>query len=212
MSYEVLAYFVEVISGIPYATFLKQRIFEPLGMVDTNYYVLKEQVGRLATFYGLSETGGFKVIEAAETSPYLSPQTLTPGGTGLVSTAPDYMRFAQMLLNGGELDGIRLLGRKTMKWMTMNHLSNELMPIQVSPDFVFKGHGWGLGFRVLTSVVQFEVMGSEGEYGWSGYAGTYFWIDPQEELIGLLMPQIEPLSYVPIWHAFRVLTYQAIVD
>ena len=211
-SYQVLAHLVEVVSGMPFAGFLQQRIFDPLGMVDTGYSVPEDSIDQLATYYGLSETGGFRIIEAAHSSQLSTPPTLTSGSTGLVSTASDYVRFAQMLLNGGELDGTRLLSPRTVGWMTRNHLPKRLVPIQVGPDFGFNGHGFGLGFRVLTSVVEYEVMGSVGEYGWSGYAGTYFWIDPEEELIGLFMPQIEPLGYVPMWHAFRVLTYQAIVD
>lgn len=221
-SYEVLAHLVEVISGMPFATFLKQRIFEPLGMVDTGFGIPKEKRDRLAKFYGVSETGDFaEATEIGAVLPWWIPSNLPRGSVGLGSTASDYLRFAQMLLNGGELDGKRLLGRKTVQYMTQNHLPYELMPIKLSPGFGPNGYGYGLGFGVLTDVVQFEGLGSEGAYYWGGYAGTHFWVDPKEELIGLLMLQIEAFSYMriagpssffTISDPFRVLTYQAIVD
>jgi len=125
------------------------------------------------------------------------------------------MRFAQMLLNGGELDGTRLLSRKTVELMTTNYLPKELIPISIGSGkrkYVIKGYGWGLGFAVLTDVAQSEVLGSEGEYWWAGGANTYFWVDPKQEVIGLLMTQFEPYGYYPIEREFKVLTYQAIVD
>ena len=214
-SYEVLARLVELMSGMPVADFLRQRIFEPLRMSETGYCIPDERLERLAKLYGFSDTGA--VVEVAEPGLAYTP-TLPRGGHGLISTASDYQRFAQMLLNLGELEGARLLGRKTVQWMTRNHLPEELMPIRTS--FGFNGHGYGLGFRVLTDSVQFEVMGSEGEYGWYGWGGNYLWIDPAEDLIGLLMMRMEPFSSMridqmgcfSIINPFRVLVYQAIVD
>ena len=219
-SYEVLAYLVEVISGMPFAAFLEQRILEPLGMVDTGYRIPKERQDRLATSYVPSEAGG--LVEEVRPRGWTTHPTLTRGGFGLLCTASDFMRFAQMLLNEGELDRTRLLGRKTVQYMTKNHMPRELMPIMLNPHipfstptggtFVVRGLGYGLGFSVLADAVQFGVMGSEGEYMWGGGHGTHFWVDPKEELIGLLMMRLGSFAFYPTWDAFRVLTYQAIVD
>jgi CubicO group peptidase (beta-lactamase class C family) len=208
-AYEVLARLIEVISNTPFAAYLKQRIFEPLGMEDTGFGIAEEQQDRVAKYYGFSETGG--LVEAVE-SPRFRPSSIPRGGFGLVSTASDYMRFAQMLLNGGELDGVRLLGRKTVQYMTRNHLPRELLPLQIAPGWELPGYGYGLGFGVVTDAVQSKVMGSEGQYFWDGIEGTWFWVDPTEELIGLIMLRMEPWTWIPVCYAFQVLTYQAIVD
>jgi CubicO group peptidase (beta-lactamase class C family) len=130
---------------------------------------------------------------------------------GLVSTTTDYLRFYQMLLDGGELDGVRLLGRKTVELMTMNHLPDSMIPIGWPPD-IMPGYGFGLGFRVRVDDAQAGLLGSVGEYAWGGYASTSFFVDPKEELIALLMPQFLPSGYYPILEEFRVLVYQALVD
>jgi len=117
-----------------------------------------------------------------------------------------------MLLNGGELDGVRLLGRKTVQYMTRNHLPQELLPLQIAPGWELPGYGYGLGFGVVTDAVQSKVMGSEGQYFWDGIEGTWFWVDPREELIGLILLRMEAWTWIPICYAFQVLTYQAIVD
>ena len=121
------------------------------------------------------------------------------------------MRFHQMLPNGGELDEARLLGRETVELMTMNHLPDELMPIQVPPH-TLHGCGFGLGFRVLVHAAQAGRLGSEGEFGWGGGASTIFFVDSKEELIGLLLTQLIPSRYYPIRDEFKVLIYQALVD
>jgi CubicO group peptidase (beta-lactamase class C family) len=217
-SYEVLGYLVELVSGVPFPAYLRQRVFEPLGMVDTGFSIPSEQRDRVAKRYALSEPGEF---EDAHPDRWKAPEPLPRGGFRLSSTASDFGRFAQMLLNGGELGGTRLLGRKTVEWMTQNHLPAGFSCLQMTPDFAFNGHGYGLGFRVLKDTVQFEAMGSEAEYGWYSGSGPYFWVDPREELIGLLMPQIDISSYFRryplegtfvVINPFRVLTYQAIVD
>jgi CubicO group peptidase (beta-lactamase class C family) len=209
-AYEVVARLVEVISNQPFAAFLKQRIFEPLGMHDTGFGIPEGQQDRLVKYYGFSEAGG--LVEALEENPRWRPSSIPRGGIGLVSTASDYLRFAQMLLNGGELDGVRLLGRKTVQYMTRNHLPQALLPPQVAPGWEVPGYGYGLGFGVVTDAVQCKVMGSEGQYYWDGIEGTWFWIDPKEELIGLIMLRMEPWTWMPVCFAFQVLMYQAIVD
>ena len=202
VSIDVLGYFVEVISGIPFDEFLEERIFKPLGMKDTAFYVPEESWDRFPTSYEPDENRGIKVNDAASTSRYLKPPSLFSGGGGLVSTAEDYMRFSQMLLNGGELKGTRLLGRKTVELMTMNHVSEEIR----------SGIGFGLGFLVVLDVAKTEELGSVGKFGWGGYAYTRFFIDPKEELIGIFMTQLAKNDEYTTHEEYRVLVYQSIVD
>lgn len=211
MATDVLGYLIEVISGISLDVFLEKKILKPLGMEDTGFYVPEAKLGRLAATYGPTENGGTELLDAPATSQYAKPPRFLSGGAGLVSTLSDYARFAQMLLDGGELDGTRLLGRKTVGLMTINHLPDELIPIQVQPHILY-GCGFGLGFRVLVNVAQAGRLGSEGEFGWGGAASTSFFVDPKEELIGLLLTQLEPSRYYPIRNEFKVLVYQALVD
>jgi len=207
ISVDVLGYLVEVISGRRLDVFLEERIFKPLGMEDTGFYVPEEKIGRFAALYKAKETDDV----GHEGTLYLGDFSKLPlflsGGGGLVSTAWDYMRFCQMLLNGGELDGVRLLGRKTVELMTTNHLTNEL----IQQGNMAKGFGFGLGFAVLMDVAQSETVGSEGEYSWGGAASTGFWINPEEELIGILMTQFIPYTG-RFTEDLKVLTYQAIID
>ncbi len=203
MSTDVLGYLVEVVSGIPFAEFLKTRIFTPLGMDDTAFSVPEEKADRYATLYESAENGGIQVIENAPVSS--GPLSFFhSGGAGLQSTAADYLRFCQMLLNAGELDGERLLGRKTVELIRMNHISDDWQPLERT------GCGFGLGFAVVTDVAETHSLGSLGTYSWGGLASTTFWIDPVEELIGVLMTQL--IGDSPFHAQFRVLTYQAIID
>jgi len=205
---DVLGYLVEVVAGLPFANFLQQRIFAPLGMPDTSFFVPQEKLSRFATTYGPNPQGGLSVVDAAQTSDYLRAERRTSGGGGLVSTTSDYLRFAQMLLNKGELDGVRLLGRKTVERMTTDSL-----PLGVSLDNdPSRGVGFGLGVSVLNDLGKAKVLGSVGNYGWGGAANTNFWIDPKEELIGILMLQFMPPETYPVVADFRNLTYQALVD
>jgi len=203
---DVLGYLVQVISGMPFDDFLKQRIFEPLGMADTGFYVPGTKIVRLAANYGPGENGGLGLVDAPATSQYARPTRAPLGGVGLVSTAADYMRFAQMLLNKGELDGVRLLGRKTVELMTTSHY-------QPLGDLLFEDHsGFGLGVMVLEDVAKSRRLGSAGTYAWAGSATTFFWVDPQEHLIGLLMLQFLPIGTYPVLLDFQVAVYQSIVD
>ena len=203
MSTDVLGYFVEVVSGMPFAEFLKTRIFEPLGMVDTDFSVPESKANRYATLYEPTEDGGIKVLEDAPVSS--GPLSFHhSGGAGLLSTASDYLRFCQMMLNDGELDGVRLLGRKTVELITINHISNDWQPLERT------GCGFGLGFAVVTDLADTHALGSVGTYSWGGLASTVFWIDPMEELIAILMTQL--IGDSPFHAQFRVLTYQSIID
>ena len=203
MSTDVLGYLVEVVSGMPFEEFLKTQILDPLGMTDTAFSVPDEKADRYPTLYEPAEDGGIQVIENAPVSS--GPRSFFhSGGAGLQSTAADYLRFCQMLLNDGELDGVRLLGRKTVELIRMNHISDDWQPLERT------GCGFGLGFAVVTDVAETHAPGSEGTYSWGGLASTTFWIDPVEDLIGILMTQL--IGDSPFHAQFRVLTYQAITD
>lgn len=210
----LLGYLVEVVAGMPFEQFLEECIFRPLGMVDTAFYVPQDKVDRFSAMYGPGEDGGLKIIDAPQTSSFTKPPSIPSGGGGLVGTATDYMRFSQMMLNGGELDGVRLLGRKSVELMTTNHLPQHCLPMVAAKgwEHYTKGYGFGLGVKVLMDVPQSQTLGSVGEFGWAGAANTDFWVDPKEELIGLVMAQFQPPLYYPFGAQFKVLTYQAIVD
>ena len=203
---DVLGYLVQVVSRIPFGAFLKQRIFEPLGMVDTGFHVPENKIERFAANYSPAEAGGLALLDAPATSRFAKPTAFPSGGGGLLSTAPDYTRFAQMLLNKGEYAGVRLLGRKTIELMTTDHLPDELHVFEDG------SRGFGLGVGVLRDLGRSQALGSVGTYGWGGAANTDFWIDPKEDLIGLLMLQFMPSGTYPVVRDFRTLVYQALVD
>ncbi len=223
---DVAAYLIEVISGQSLNQFLKEKLFIPLGMVDTDFYVPTEKQDRIATMYGLPdiaapnmtvsklaeawESGFNERIDVSVTYPASNSGSFARGGSGLFSTAWDYMRFAQMLLNQGELDGTRILGRKIVELMHINYLPVDLLPYKMVDPPAY-GYGFGLGSRVLINVAESEKPGSVGEFGWDGAAKTHYWVDPQEDIIGLLMAQSMIQFEVPDVD-FRVLTYQALVD
>lgn len=209
LSIDVLGRLVEVVSGKPLDTFFKERIIKPLGMVDTGFHVPQEKWDRLTTLYTLNEDKTtIKRHPGPPQESYKKPATLLLGGAGLVSTTMDYARFVQMLLNGGELDGVRLLSRKTVELMSTDHLGD--MPV-VSPTLPL-GYGFGLTFAVNRGVGHTGIIGSMGEYNWGGAAGTSFWIDPKEQMIGVFMIQILPSTDLTYRKEFKQLAYQAIVD
>ena len=206
VSTDVLGGIVQIVSGQPFDQFLRERIIFPLGMGDTDFYVPTDKLPRFAATYGPGEQGGLKLVDGVETSRFARPSLCPTGGSGLVATIGDYLRFAQLLLNKGELDGVRLLGRKSVELMTVNHLPPGVHP------FDDPAAGFGLGVRVLTDLGQSPSLGSVGNYGWDGAANTNFWVDPQEELIGLLMLQYMPSDTWPVVTDFRNLVYQALTD
>ncbi len=190
MSTDVLGRLVEVISGMDLDRFIEARITAPLGMTDTGFAVAKEKAGRVAEPQIDAATGKRPAMPRDLT---LRPNFLSGGG-GMVSTAPDYLRFAQMLANGGELDGVRLVSRKTIALMTSDHLpphvkfsANTRAMFEESAPMAEFGQGFGLGFCVRKEAGRNPVPGSVGDFYWSGVYGTYFWVDPQEQLIGVLM-------------------------
>jgi CubicO group peptidase (beta-lactamase class C family) len=207
---DVLGHVIEIIAGMPLDQFFAEKIFQPLGMNDTHFSVPETEVKRFTTVYTTTESG-LTPLDMATTSAFLHKPNNLSGGGGLVSTAADYMRFCQMMLNKGELDGVRLLGRKTVELMVANHLPTMLLPIGIG-DKPLPGEGFGLGYSILLDPAQNQILGSEGVYAWGGAANTTFWIDPKEELIAILMAQFMPSDTYPLVRDFRVLTYQALVD
>ena len=213
MAVDVLGLIIQVVANQPLADFLEERIFQPLGMVDTAFSVPAGKVSRLAQIYtsqALYDPIPCKPEEVWGLGDVTTPTTIPSGGGGLISTLSDYLAFCSCLLNQGNYDGARLISRKTLAWMTANHMPPSLMPIKAGPDTL--DHGFGLGFRVTTSLGERRELSSVGEYGWGGAAQTYFWIDPAEEFIGLMMTQHLPLAPYPVQERFRNLAYQAIAD
>jgi CubicO group peptidase (beta-lactamase class C family) len=209
---DVVGYLVEILSGMPLADFMQEKIFKPLGMTDTAFYIDPSKLNRFCTLYGKTSNSDFGVLDLPETSEYLPPVALHAGGSGLVSTTSDYLKVAQFILNKGELDGVRLIAPMTVELMTSNHLPTALLPIAFEGTDPMLGMGFGLGFSVMLDVAQTGVMGSVGDHGWGGYAETYFWIDPREALIALLMTQYLPSQTYPIRKEFRTAVYQALVS
>jgi CubicO group peptidase (beta-lactamase class C family) len=213
---DVLGYLVEKISGQPFDAFLKARIFDPLKMVDTGFFVPESQRARFTACYALTPSGKVVLQDDPEKSRFLSDPSVKSGGGGLVSTADDYMRFCRMLLNGGELDGARLLSPKTIKLMTLNHLpgGKELTELSKSlfSEAVFEGLGFGLGFAMTVDQARTKNIGSLGEYFWGGMASTAFWIDPVEDLAVVFLTQLMPSSSYPIRRELRTLVYSAFTE
>jgi len=211
---DVLGYLVEVVSGQPFQVYLKDRVLAPLGMVDTDFHVPVDKHERLAANYQPGPGGNLELIDDPGKSRYLAPRRVNSGGGGLVSTAADYLRFCRFMLNKGELDGVRLLGRKTVELMTMNHLKGDMadMGMPRFSESTYYGIGFGLGFSVMIDPAKAHILGSPGEYAWGGAASTAFWCDPAEDMAVVLLTQLMPSSTYPIRRELRVLTYQAIVD
>lgn len=209
LSIDVLGYLVEVASGMPLDQFFSERIFKPLGMTDTHFFISAAKSERLATVY--ERTGDGPIMRKSKEPtvngsviystdyPYNGPQTYFSGGAGLVSTAPDYARFAQMMLNSGELDGVRLLSRKTVELMT-------------TPQLGDMGGNFGLGFSIVGDKSDLREIGSVGAYSGGGFFFTSFFIDPQEQMFGIFMGQLHPSGGLDLGERIRILCYQAIAD
>jgi CubicO group peptidase (beta-lactamase class C family) len=212
LSIDVLGALVEIIAGVPFEKFLKEWIFDPLGMVDTDFCVPTDKQDRLATIYGWSDPDlGLQPLMELKAPPHVLPRT--SGGGGLWSTTADYARFTQMLVNGGEFDGHRLLSPSTVELFSLNQCPDEALPYGFEEnDLYHAGYGYSLGTRVLMDVAQSGMAGSVGEFGWDGRFHTYFWIDPSKELYGLLMLQLDMEGRHPSNQQFKQLTYQAMVD
>jgi CubicO group peptidase (beta-lactamase class C family) len=205
---DVAGVLVEKISGQTFDDFLRERIFEPLGMSDTHFYLPAEKLDRFVALYRPDDQGQIELTEAptAESRYVREPHVYFSGSGGLVSTAADYLRFHQMMLNGGELDGVRILSRKTVELMTSNHTGDLGIWLR-GP-----GYGFGIGYSVVTDRGPSAMPATEGSYSWGGAFCTVFWVDPEEELIGILMTQVRPYTHLNIRSDLQTLTYQAIVD
>ena len=201
VSIDVLGRLVEVVSGLSLDEFLRRRIFEPLGMRDTHFNLPAAKGGRLAPLFAIDKG----VMSRASNQGAYVGATYYSGGAGLVSTMNDYFRFAQMLVNSGELDGTRLLGRPTVDLMMSSH-TQDLRPSAVSP-----GHGFGYGGSVRESLGAGTRPSSEGTFGWAGIFGTHFWVDRKQQLVTILMDQISPF-HTRTAEVFQVLSYAAIVE
>jgi CubicO group peptidase (beta-lactamase class C family) len=213
---DVCGWLVQVVSGQSFEDFLEQRLFAPLGMIDTGFHVRDGQGHRLATCYQPTRDGGIEVQDDAATSGFLKPPSFISGGGGLVSTAHDYLRFCRMLANGGTLDGRRYISRKTLDLMTANHLpgnsSIAAMSKSLFSEAAYDGIGFGLGFATTMRASQTLMPGSDGDYFWGGAASTFFWIDPEEDLIGIFMTQLIPSSTYPVRRELRTMVYAALDD
>ncbi|MBX9790475.1 MAG: beta-lactamase family protein [Pirellulales bacterium] len=181
---------IEALSGKPLDEFFAERIFKPLAMSDTAFSVPEEKLARLTVNYR-KQDGKLVPVDGSRTSQFASKPVLLSGGGGLVSTADDYLRFAQMMLNGGELDGVRVLRAETVELMTRNHLADKLVPIVLGP-LPLANMGFGLDFAVRVRTAEGEPDGSLGEYGWGGAASTQFFVAPRENLICVGMTQFMP--------------------
>jgi CubicO group peptidase (beta-lactamase class C family) len=213
---DVLGYLVGKLSGTSFPEFLRSRVLDPLGMHETDFHVRRGSQQRFAACYVATPAGGMKLQDDPATSRYLEAPAMFSGGGGLVSTAADYLRFCRMLLNGGSLDGVRLLGRKTVQLMTTNHLpeGKDLPALSRSlfSEATYNGVGFGLGFAVTLDPARTLIPGSAGEFSWGGMASTAFFVDPAEDLIAIFMTQLMPSTTYPIRRELRTLVYSAIEE
>ena len=212
ISIDIAGFLVEVLADKSLGDFMQEKIFEPLGMVDTAFHIDPTKLSRFCTLYGKKEDTDLGVLDLPESSEYLPPVALHAGGSGLVSTTDDYLKFALCILNKGELDGVRLLGPKTVELITCSHLPEHVLPIAYEGSEPMLGMGYGLGFGVMLDPAQAGMMGSVGDHGWGGAAETYFWIDPEEQLIAIQMSQYQPSQTYPIRKEFRAAVYQSLIS
>lgn len=216
LSTDIVGRLVEILSGQRFDEYLRRELFEPLGMTDTGFFVPEASLGRLAACYQYRPANSPRLMEGEFANRVLHPHPYLSGAGGLVSTTHDYVAFCQMLANGGQLDGRRVLGRKTIELMTANHLRGgaTLADLAVGGfgEAGFEGVGFGLGFAVGLGPAATAMAGSAGEYHWGGAASTAFWVDPTEDLFVVFMTQLFPSIAYPFRAQLRALVYQAIDD
>lgn len=198
---DILGYLVEQVSGMTLEEFFEARILEPLGMEDTHFYLPPEKSDRFTPVFGATDAGKIELVESVTDNSYVKgPRRSFSGGAGLLSTATDYVRFLQMLLNGGRFNGTQLLSPKSVELMTANH-AGEL----------YGSRGFGFGFWVNEELGQIDRLGSVGAYGWGGAYYTTYWVDPAEELVAVMMTQLRPAGGIGLQERFHNLVYQSIV-
>jgi CubicO group peptidase (beta-lactamase class C family) len=216
LSTDIVGRLVEILSGQRFDEYLQAELYEPLGMSDTGFYVPEESLSRLAACYQYRPANSPSLMEGEFANRVVHPHPYLSGAGGLVSTTHDYVAFCQMLANGGQLDGRRVLGRKTIELMTANHLPGgaTLQDLAMGGfgEAGFEGVGFGLGFAVGLGPAATAMAGSAGEYYWGGAASTAFWVDPIEDLFVVFMTQLFPSIAYPFRAQLRALVYQAIDD
>jgi len=218
ISTDLVGYLCEVISGTRFDRFVEERICAPLGMKDTGFQVPESEVGRFAANYRRGDTPepSYVLIDRPDSSsPYTKRRTYFSGAGGMVSTAADYLRFCMMLRNGGELDGARILGPRTLQFMTINHLpgGRDLAGLGGRlGETTLDGIGFGLGFAVLLDPTVAQVLGTPGEYYWGGAASTGFFVSPREDLIMIFLTQLMPSSSYPFRREIRATIYSSIIE
>jgi CubicO group peptidase (beta-lactamase class C family) len=217
VSTDACARLVEILSGQRFDDYLRETIFEPLGMADSGFVVPDAKVGRFAACYRRDASKRLVLVDDPQRSGYRQEPSFLSGGGGLVSTTADYLRFCQMLLGGGELEGVRILGRKTVELMTANHLpgDGDLQSVALPGGFGevgFAGIGFGLTVAVAKAPAATQVIGSAGEYMWGGAASTIFWVDPAEDMTAILMTQFLPSGTFNLRGQLKTLVYPAIAD
>ncbi|GLR72041.1 serine hydrolase domain-containing protein [Agaribacter marinus] len=205
---DIIGFLVERLTGKKLGEYMQEAIFTPLNMSDTSFYVAAEKQSRLAQIYGPGDKGQTVVNANPMLGDFASDPVVHNGGGGLTSTIGDYFKFTQMLLNGGELNGARILGRKTVQYLSSNHLPDNLIPFAPGAN----GEGYGLAMSVTVDENAVSFMSSTGNYGWGGAASTYFRIDPHENMIMISMTQFLPMGFHPYHDDFRNVVYQALVD
>ena len=213
VSFDVLGRFIEVVSGQSLDVFCQENIFEPMGMKDTGFTVPASKKDRFTSLYEQTEMDGMKLLENPDHSILIDAEPTLSGGAGLVSTLKDYFQFTEMLRLRGRYGDIQLLGRKTVEFMTRNHLPYDLAEMGQSTfnETTCEGIGFGCGVSVMVNPSKAQILGSQGEYGWGGYASTVFWTDPQEDMTVIFLTQLIPSSAYGIRRELRVLTYQALL-
>jgi len=218
VSIDVMGYLVQKLSGMSFGEFLRTRLFEPLGMTDTAFWCPPEKIDRFASCYQPKEGGGIKLQDDAGKSTYAAPPNLESGGGGLVSTAHDYMRFCQMLVHGGALDGVQILSPKTVALFSLNYLPDNQQIADMAPPGMFSeagyaGVGFSIGCGVTIDVAKTRLPGTEGEFMWGGAASTAFWVDPKEELAVVFMTQvIGSDARLTLRRDLRTLVYSAMTE
>ncbi|MFA9566277.1 MAG: serine hydrolase domain-containing protein [Acidimicrobiales bacterium] len=216
MSTDVCGRIVEVVSGMALDAYLDRHVFEPLGMVDTGFWIDEAQLGRFTTNYMRTPDERMLRVDVPRADRHSVAPAYLSGAGGLVSTLDDYLRFVRMLLGGGELDGRRVIGPRTLDYMTSNHLPdnrtlNEMDQVTFS-EATMEGTGFGLGFSVLVDPAANQGIGTPGEFAWGGAASTTFWIDPAEELSVIFMTQLLPSNTYPIRRFLKPVVLQALID
>lgn len=209
ISTTILGRLVEVWSGKPLEDYLQERVFGPLGMTDTGFWVEPERADRLATVYRASREGELRPYQMEEI-PFTEQPILIEGGVGLVASTMDFLRFSQMFLNGGELDGNRVLQPETVTMMTVNRIPDALLPIGFGRPTL--GQGWGLGFSIVMDASQYAYPVNDGDFWWDGSAGTRFWIDPTENMVTIVMAQVSPASGRGFREEFKTGVDEAITE